>query len=459
MTKKSKKTLFIFRRDLRLCDNTGLIAAIKNADTVLPCFIFTPDQIEHNPYRGDACLQFLIESLEDLDRQLKAKGGKLYIFYGAPEDVVRKCIKELYVDHVVANRDYTPFAIRRDREISKECVANGIKFSVYDDALLHPPEVTVKPSSKRPALDPYTVFTPFYRNASRLPVELPETVPTAHYFTGAISFSCDIYNKILPKRSDKLAEKGGREAAEKILKGLSQFKNYEDERNMPALGATTGLSAFLKFTCVSPRELYHILRSLFGENHELIRALFWRDFFTSIAFFFPHVFGGAFHEKYDRLKWNSSESDFKRWCEGETGFPIVDAGMRELNTTGFMHNRVRMVVASFLTKDLHIDWRKGEKYFAQKLIDYDPAVNNGNWQWAASTGCDAQPYFRIFNPWLQQQKFDPDCLYIKKWVPELKSLSSKAIHNLNKIPSQSYPSPMVLHDIESKEALLRYKNC
>jgi deoxyribodipyrimidine photo-lyase len=198
-----------------------------------------------------------------------------------------------------------------------------------------------------------------------------------------------------------------------------------------------------------------------GEHSELIRSLYWRDFFTSIALYFPHVFEGAFHSKFDKLKWSDDKSLFRLWCEGKTGFPLVDAGMREMNATGFMHNRVRMVVGSFLTKDLHINWRWGEKYFAQTLIDYDPAVNNGNWQWVASTGCDAQPYFRIFNPWSQQRKFDPDCRYIKKWVPELSTLPPEVIHKWYEKDSwtkhPNYSPPVVDHDKEAKIALELYR--
>lgn len=461
--KKFKRTLFIFRRDLRLHDNTGLIAALKNSECVIPCFIFTPEQIDKNPYRSDAGLQFMIESLIDLNEQLIAKNGKLYLFHDAPLEVIQRCFKELHIDQLVINRDYTPYARLRDQKIEQICKQHGIVFESYDDALLHPPEVTIKPSSRPPEQDPYTVFTPFFRNASRLPVEMPEKLPQGHFYNQKLSFAVDetIYAKILPLRSKSLAAKGGRTEGERLLANLSRYENYGQERDFPALGATTGLSAHLKFTTLSPREIYHQLRQLFGFEHELIRALHWRDFFTSIAYFFPYVFKGAFHAKYDQIVWENDEKKFKRWCEGQTGFPIIDAGMRELNTIGFMHNRVRMIVASFLTKDLHIDWRWGERYFAQKLIDYDPAVNNGNWQWAASTGCDAQPYFRIFNPWLQQEKFDPDCLYIKRWVPELKSYSSKTIHTFFKqsggLFSGSYPEPMVDHSVESKKALQSYK--
>ena len=223
------------------------------------------------------------------------------------------------------------------------------------------------------------------------------------------------------------------------------MKNYEQERDFPAIKGTSGLSAHHKFGTLSVREVFQRVKENLGLSHSLIRELFWRDFFTHIGFYFPRVFSGCFYQEYDAIQWENNQKKFKAWCQAETGFPLVDAGMRELLSTGFMHNRVRMVVASFLTKDLHIDWRWGEKYFAQHLVDYDPAVNNGNWQWAASTGCDAQPYFRIFNPWRQQERFDSDCKYIKKWLPELKNIPAKKIHRRTEVSESlcGYPAPIV----------------
>lgn len=449
------KCLFIFRRDLRLEDNTGLFQALRLSDVVIPCFIFTPQQIENNPYRSDHCLQFMIESLEDLALQLKDQGGKLYLFYGEPDEIIEKCIINLKIDRVIVNRDYTPYSQARDDKIEKVCKKRKITFSSFDDVLLHPPEDTLKSDGK-----PYSIFTPYYRAASMLPVELPEKISQNNYYTLPIEFSVDesVYKKILPMRFKGLAAAGGRRQALKILDGIQQFVNYDLERDFPAKQKTTGLSPYLKFTVISPREAYYAISGKLGKDHELIRALFWRDFFTHIAFFNPHVFDGAFHKKYDKLKWSYNPEAFARWCLGTTGFPIVDAGMREMNQTGFMHNRVRMIAASFLTKDLHINWREGEKYFAQTLIDYDPAVNNGNWQWAASTGCDAQPYFRIFNPWNQQVKFDKDCEYIKKWIPELKGLEPSVIHQWHKaeVVSSAYIKPMLRHEKEAKIALELY---
>jgi deoxyribodipyrimidine photo-lyase len=237
---------------------------------------------------------------------------------------------------------------------------------------------------------------------------------------------------------------------------MSRFENYEAERDYPSLQGTTGLSAHNKLGTISIREFYHYVRNELGEGHPLIRQLYWRDFFTHLAYHFPDVFRQAFKEKFRNIRWDYNNSMFHAWCSGSTGFPIVDAGMRQLNATGFMHNRVRMIAASFLVKDLHIDWHLGEMYFASQLVDYDPCVNNGNWQWSASTGADSQPYFRVLNPWLQQKKYDPDCEYIRRWVPELREMSASDIHGLEKKQppaSTGYPSSIVDHKAERERTL------
>lgn len=457
MQKQFRRSLFIFRRDLRLEDNTGLIFALQSSENVIPAFIFTPEQIEKNPFRSDHCLKFMIESLTDLESQLKKKGGKLFFFKGKPEQVLTRFIRELEIDALILNRDYTPYSLARDEKLESICKANNIAFYSFDDALLHPPENTLKKDGS-----PYTIFTPYFRNASRQKVLTPVQSRETNYFQGAISFAEDkaILSEILPAIENGLI--GGRAEALKILDRLSSFKKYDQLRDFPAKECSTSLSPYLKFTVCSPREVYAAICHNLNTHHELIRSLYWRDFFTSIAFFYPHVFKGAFHPKFDNVNWSYDKKAFKRWCEGATGFPIVDAGMREMNETGFMHNRVRMIAASFLIKDLHIDWRWGEKYFAQTLIDYDPAVNNGNWQWVAGTGSATQPYFRIFNPWTQQKKFDPECVYIKKWIPELRDLPFKAIHGWHEGKyhgeCKRYPVPLLDHNQAAKDAIIAYKS-
>ncbi|MBM3201833.1 MAG: deoxyribodipyrimidine photo-lyase [Chlamydiae bacterium] len=450
-----QKALFIFRRDLRIHDNTALLYALENAKEVVPVFIFTPEQIEHNPYRSDFCLQFMLDSLHDLEEDLKEHGGRLFYFYDTPEHAISKAIDKLGIDLVVVNKDYTPYSIHRDKTIEKVCREKKVVFKSFDDILLQAPEKLLKANK-----EPYTVFTPYYKNGMKYEVDLPRVNRHKNYYKHTIDFAKDssIFDKVLPQK--KQTFKGGRKEALKILKRIQDFALYDKERDFPFIEGTTHLSAHLKFTTVSAREVYHCVKKSLGEGHGLIRSLYWRDFFSSIALHFPHVFKGAFQEKFDKIEWEDHKSYFKHWCEGTTGFPIVDAGMRELNQTGYMHNRVRMIVASFLVKDLHIDWRKGEKYFAQHLVDYDPCVNNGNWQWSASTGCDAQPYFRIFNPWSQQIKFDPDCKYIKKWVLELKYEDTKTIHEWYKQErATNYPLPVIDHAVESKKALSYYKEC
>ncbi len=455
MESKFKRSLFLFRRDLRLEDNTGLIFALKSSEVVIPAFIFTPEQIENNPFRSEHCLKFMVESLKDLERQLKKKGGQLFLFKGKPEEVVSQCIRELKVEALIVNRDYTLYSRERDKKLAKVCKKEAIPFYSFEDALLHPLEETLKKDGK-----PYTIFTPYFRNASKRKVLPPIRNRWTHYFHGSIHFAED--QRVFPKQTVKNGLLGGRLEALKILKKLGSFDKYGSLKEFPAEDGSTHLSPYMKFTVCSPREVYAAICRHLSPHHALIRSLYWRDFFTSIAFFFPHVFKGAFHPNFDKLKWSYNKKAYQRWCEGSTGFPIVDAGMREMNQTGFMHNRVRMITASFLIKDLHINWRWGEKYFAQHLIDYDPAVNNGNWQWVASTGSDAQPYFRIFNPWTQQKKFDPACRYIKKWIPELRDFESEAIHTWYEERERSgyakYPSPMVDHKKAAEEALRAYKS-
>lgn len=456
MKKTYALALHIFRRDLRLNDNAALIAALQAAERVIPCFIFDPRQIDKNDYKSEHCLQFMAHSLHELAENLQQRQGKLYYFYGIAEEVIAGLTETLPIDAVYFNRDYTPFSIERDRRIRQHCAKQNIAVHCYSDALLHEPEEIHKTNG-----EPYTVYTHFYNKAKTLEVAAPQTNHYKNYYVEETPSSNgqQTLTKLLQKSKTNIALHGGRKEALSLLKKISTLANYAETRNYPALDSTTHLSAHNKFGTVSIREVYSTIVAVFGREHTLIKELYWRDFFTHIAFHYPRVLGEAFHPQYNHLIWRNDPQQFQCWCEGRTGFPIVDAGMRELNTTGYMHNRVRMIVASFLTKDLLIDWRWGEKYFAQQLIDYDPAVNNGNWQWSASTGCDAQPYFRIFNPWLQQQKFDPDGLYIKRWIPELARVPASLLHTYyqTQTPFNNYPHPIVDHGHASTEAKLFFK--
>jgi deoxyribodipyrimidine photo-lyase len=455
---KYKKTLFVFRRDLRLHDNTGLLFALESSASVLPVFIFDPRQIKDNQYFSAPAFQFMLQSLEELDQVLQGKQSALHCFSGAAQEVIAKLIETEKFDAVVVNKDYTPFSVDRDLAIAEVCRIKNVDFQAFDDALLNGPDAVSKNDG-----GVYTVFTPYFRKASTLPVREPRKNSLMNYAKPSSGLNARIELKQFKKADQPAwAIKGGRREALQILSNVVKYRNYNAVRDTPSLDATTHLSAHMKFGTCSPREIFCAISRTLGSNHPLLRQLYWRDFFAQVGFHHPYVLGRSFHEKYDKIVWENDQKKFQLWCEGRTGFPLVDAGMRELNVTGYMHNRVRMVTASFLVKDLHIDWRWGEKYFAQKLVDYDPLVNNGNWQWAASTGCDAQPYFRIFNPWLQQERFDPDCVYIKRWLPELGAFSAKQIHRIASEPllrPDSYPAPVADHKKASEAAKKFFRAC
>lgn len=453
-----KTSLFIFRRDLRLDDNTALIAACEQSDKVLPCFIFDEQQVtQKNAYRSMNAILFMIQSLKDLAQQFEKRNGKLYLFYGKTIDIIEKLITTAHINAVFTNKDYTPFSQERDKKIEDLCNKNGVEFVSYADILLN------EPADVRSLKEtPYFIFTPFFKRACLIEVRKPIAFDMNNFFGKPIAFAAknEVYTQVLDGyQNDRLPTQGGTTHGVAILNELPAFKNYQNERNYPSMH-TTKMGAHLKFGTISIRLAYYAIKKTLGLAHPLIRQIYWRDFLTHTAYHIPSMFGHALQEKYDNLTWQNDPDLFKKWCTGTTGFPIVDAGMRQMNTIGFMHNRVRMIVASFLVKDLHIDWRAGEQYFAQQLTDYDPSVNNGNWQWSASTGIDAQPYFRIFNPWLQQKKFDSECLYIKEWIPEFKNVSPKIIHNWYKSTSPKidrYPRPCVDHNKESQLAKMQFK--
>lgn len=446
----------LFRRDLRLEDNTALCAAARAAAEIVPVFIFDPRQAGPHDYRSENALRFMLASLAELAEEISARGGRLTYWRGEAEQEMPRILVATRAEAVFFNRDYTPFSRMRDAGIVKACTAAGVRVHAYDDALLHAPEEVVTTTGK-----PYTVYTAYVRAAAQRPPRAPQVLGAARFVKDAVVGSiAGMPEEWRPTPNPQLRVKGGRREARAILASLPAFTEYARTRDYPAL-PTTALSAHIKFGTVSLREVYAAVSRALGPEHVLINELYWHDFFTQIAWHYPHVFGHAFHRVYDALAWSRDRAAFAAWCEGRTGFPIVDAGMRELNTTGFMHNRVRMIVASFLVKDLWIDWRWGERYFAQRLVDYDPAVNNGNWQWAASTGCDAQPFFRIFNPWLQQKKFDPAAQYITRWVPELAGLSAREIHDPQAVAARTrrgYPPPMCEHGQASAAAKMRFRH-
>ena len=440
--------LFIFRRDLRVYDNNGLVKLLQHiqatSDTLLPIFIFNKQQVDSNvnKYYSRNCVEFMVQSLKSLNEQLD---GKLQFFETEDDDIKvlealqRKLKKQIKT--VAFNKDITPFAIKRDARIQAWCDKNKVECIAPEDYTLLPIN-----SFSTTTGSWFSVFTPFYRkflaNSSNIS---PTTNIDSHKlqsylhtpYIGAIKIATiDKYHGNASNAS--LFVKGGRPQALKIIDKIKSgyFKSYDKERDLPAHDGTTRLSAYLKFGCLSIREVYEAIKQTYGINHGLIRELIWRDFYANITFNRPRVLEGqvkhvnlAFKEKYDDIAWSSDNKEwFEKWCKGKTGVPLVDAAIRQMLTTGWMHNRCRMVVASYLCKDMLMDWREGERFFAQQLVDYDPSSNNGGWQFCSSTGVDAQPYFRIFNPYTQSKRFDPDCEYIKKWVPELKDVPNGHIH-------------------------------
>lgn len=465
----NNKSLFIFRRDLRLEDNTGLLSALSQSRQVLPCFFLDKQLLKNTPikHKNNNAIQFMIESLHDLDQQLKIKGTRLHLFFGKAHDIIKELISNESFDSVYFNDDYTLFSRKRDENIQTICKKRNVRLIRSTDLLLiNDPKFITRPYDGRP----YTIFTHFFNRAVEISVPKPRknkyknySARSSHAILGELDDyrKEELYRQLIGVYNTRIYSSGGRGRCLKILSSIKKYQNYGQEKDYPAEEMTTGLSAHNKFGTCSIREIYHSIRENLGIKSPLLRQLFWRDFFTYIAYHYPHVFKQPYQLKYLGVRWSKDSEKFKRWANGKTGFPIVDAGMRQLNITGFMHNRVRLIVASFLTKDLHLDWRLGERYFAEKLVDYDPCVNNGNWQWSASTGCDPQPYFRIFNPWLQQKKFDPYCKYIKEFVPELRNLSPQLIHELYQNDrqleqSKNYPSPMVDHKSESKNSIHFY---
>lgn len=459
---KFENGLFIFRRDLRIVDNNGLNLLNEKCKNIYTIFIFTPEQVSGvNSYKSDNAIQFMIESLEDLESQISNKGGKLYCFYGHNEKIVGQCIKDLNIDVVCFNLDYSPYAIKRDKGIIDLCKKTQT-YVMYDhDYYLHAPGSILTGSNT-----PYQKFTPYYQAALKKKIELPKNNANKKYHFAYVKKT--LINRISLKDAlqkftsinQNILVHGGRQNAIKQLHSAHKTQIHYASTHNDLSKNTSQLSAYIKFGCISIREAYQVLRS----KRELIRQLIWRDFYANILYSFPHVLGNAMKKNYNKIRWHHNSNWFEAWKQGKTGYPVVDAGMRQLNTTGYMHNRARLITASFLVKTLLISWEHGEKYFAKKLTDYDPASNNGNWQWIASTGADSQPFFRIFNPWEQAKNFDPDAEYIKKWVPELKDVSSEDImkwetaHNEPNNKDVNYPKPIVDYAKQKKLALQMYNS-
>ena len=421
--------IFWFRRDLRLDDNAGLYHALKCGLPVLPLFIFDSEILSQLEDKDDKRVDFIHRALTAIDSELKAKESSLCVKYGQPVDVFEKLCAEYDIKSVFTNSDYEPYALKRDTEIRDFLRSKEIDFLTFKDQVIFEHDEILKSNS-----EPYIVFTPYSkvwkqkldanhchpypsetsRNYLQFSARLPE-LEEIGFFKTSLTFN--------PPAID-----------------TDLIRDYDKTRDFPALKGTSELSMHLRFGTVSIRRLVAIAAKT---NEAWLNELIWREFFMSILMHFPYVANGAFKRKYDEIQWRNNETEFDHWCKGRTGYPIVDAGMRQLNETGWMHNRVRMIVASFLTKHLLIDWRWGEAYFAAKLLDYDLSANNGNWQWAAGCGCDAAPYFRIFNPAEQTKKFDPELKYVRRWVKDLDTFE--------------YPQPIVEHTFARNRALNTFK--
>lgn len=417
--------VFIFRRDFRLQDNTAFLEAAK-AGAVLPIFIFNEKQIDpdKNAYFSNNQVQFMIQCITDLQSQIAELGGKLYIFETNTTDidVLEKLSTLADIKAIAFNTDVTPFALHRDSKINEWCRDKGIETICREDYTLLPIDRVKNKSGK-----PYEVYTPFYRTAVKLQVQAPSTVPSNIRFETKIKLTENVDMSRYYKANPNVEIKGGRREAMAVLQRIrtGSFRLYEKDRDYPSKDSTTRLSAYIKFGCASIREVYDTSKNAMGRNSLLVQQLLWREYYYNIAYHFPEVLRGQIGQlpstfirgKYEKTKskWNASEDDFLKWTRGETGFPIVDAAMRCLNTTGWMHNRLRMVVAMFLVRHLNIDWRKGEQYFATQLVDYDVINNNQGWCWCLT-------YRRTLNPFKQTGKFDPQCAFIKKWVPELRDV-------------------------------------
>jgi deoxyribodipyrimidine photo-lyase len=427
---KPAVNIFWFRRDLRLHDNAGLYHALKDKNPVLPIFIFDRNILDELDDKEDKRVQFIHEALCHMQKKLLDAGTTLDVRYGKAEEVWKQLVNDYNIENVFTNRDYEPYAKKRDTEVAGFLTRKNILFKTYKDQVIFEKDEVMKDDG-----NPYTIFTPYSRKWKSVFTDFHlKSYPNKKYFS---NFFRQTARPIIPL--EQMGFKATRLSfPDKEWKGQI-IRNYKEQRDIPSIQGTSRLSVHLRFGTISIRELAAEAGAL---NETFLNELIWRDFYHMILWHFPHVVGNAFTPEYDRIKWRNNTKEFEAWCNGQTGYPIVDAGMRELNETGFMHNRVRMIVASFLTKHLLIDWRWGETYFAKKLLDFDLAANNGGWQWAAGSGCDAAPYFRIFNPYLQTQKFDPELKYLRRWVPEFEELT--------------YPRPIVEHEVARKRCLNAY---
>jgi deoxyribodipyrimidine photo-lyase len=490
-SKFSGYTIHIFRRDYRLHDNTTLIEVCKKHEHIIPIFIFTDKQInpDRNPYYSANSVQFLCESLQDLDKQFKQVGksgsGGLYIFHGDEFDILADLIKLIpELKSISFNPDYTKYSQERDSRIQELCSTSGITCISQDDICLNPPGSIITTTGKT-----YTKFTPFWNTSASKNIRQPDNYDYS-YGECFLSHNSEIGKKltkykhtismdsVMQENGKIIREKynpdirvhGGRENALKILDKIKNWKHYNGEHDQLTY-ETTHLSAYNKFGCVSIREVYHTMIKSLGSGNGVVRQLFWRDFFYHLSAKYPEIYQHALNPRYRNIKWPGNDNrktrvNFKAWQEGKTGFPVVDACMRELNTTGYMHNRGRLIVSSFLCRLMHVNWQDGERYFATRLVDYDPAQNNFGWQvsGANSSGTTSRPLEQtILNPWLQSAQFDHDGQYIKKWCPELTTVPATDLHKWDQRHQNwiskgiNYPTPILDYKTERENNLKMYR--
>ena len=466
---KEKTAVWWIRRDLRLTDNQALKAACETANRIIPLFIIDPF-FAKSDYVGTKRLAFLYAGLRQLDGDLRQIGSRLVVRHGRPRDILSTLLAESGASTIFAEEDFSQYARQRDSEI-----AQNLPLQLVAGLTVHPPGTLLKQDST-----PYTVFTPFKKNAwLQRPLPRPEDIlPPPQKLKTPSNIASDPL-PIEPLSPPDAPFKPGEAEAQRRLRAFANgsLARYAQERDMVGVDGTSRLSPYLRFGMISARQAVVAANQAFQQapNKEAKKSaetwlseLIWREFYIHILYHFPHVLRGSFRPEYDQIVWRNDPAEFKAWCDGRTGYPIVDAAMRQLNIIGWMHNRARMIVASFLVKDLLIDWRWGEKYFMQQLVDGDPASNNGGWQWTAGTGTDAAPYFRIFNPTTQAKKFDPDGRYIHYWVPELADVPNGFLHEPWTMPpllqksagctiGQDYPTPIVDHKAAREWTLAAYK--
>lgn len=433
MSNKPSVNIFWFRRDLRLDDNAGLYYALKSGKPVLPLYIYDTNILSGLENKKDARVEFIYNSLNEIQASLQENGSSLITEHGTPMDVFKKLLQDYDVGSVFTNHDYEPYALDRDEKVGDLMLEHGISFVDFKDQVIFEKNEIVKDNGK-----PYTTFTPYCnkwkKSLQEIDIKKYRTEPFLNNFVK------NVKPQILTLEDIGFQETGMTFPPKKFEKEI--IGNYGSYRDFPFRESTSRLGVHIRFGTISIRD---ITAKALNHSEAWLNELIWREFFMMILFHFPYVIERSFKPEYDDIGWRNDEHEFGLWCEGRTGYPLIDAGMRELKHTGYMHNRVRMVAASFLVKNLLIDWRWGERFFADNLLDYELSSNNGNWQWVAGTGCDAAPFFRIFNPIIQQKKFDPDFAYIKKWVPGF--------------GTSSYPEPVVDLNYSRERAIETYKTC